>query len=353
MFEWPIRLLSKSWEPYSRIFFIPDNPKWALAEDMKKLSQIASSMGIKTVNPKFSKVVDHQVAFYASHFHLLLREKVLPNHRLGMSYLHGFPNTGFYLFDKAYARFIEVHRSLCRIHVSCSQMKEFLINSGVSPEKIFLIPVALDTSIFHPQSNESKALARKALGIPESAVVIGSFQRDGVGWKDGEKPRLEKGPDVLLEALSLLKPRMPEMVVLLSGYARGYVIRGLEQKGIPYKYIVVDKYKKMNMLYHALDLYIVSSRQEGGPKAVFEALASGVPLLTTRVGQAMDIVRHQENAWMVDIEDSEGLAFWAEEILRQSDKLSVIQAGLKTACRYTYESQSELWLEFFKGFVEF
>ena len=43
--------------------------------------------------------------------------------------------------------------------------------------------------------------------------------------------------------------------------------------------------------YHALDAYVVPSRQEGGPEGVLESLASGVPLVTTRVGQAADLVR--------------------------------------------------------------
>ncbi len=44
----------------------------------------------------------------------------------------------------------------------------------------------------------STALAREAFDIPESAFVVGSFQKDGVGWGDGLEPKLIKGPDVLL-----------------------------------------------------------------------------------------------------------------------------------------------------------
>ena len=36
-------------------------------------------------------------------------------------------------------------------------------------------------------------------------------------------------------------------------------------------------------------------------------MAVGVPLVTTRVGQAADLVRHGENGWMVDAEDVDGL----------------------------------------------
>ena len=40
--------------------------------------------------------------------------------------------------------------------------------------------------------------ARTRLGLPGSAFVVGSFQKDGVGWGEGLEPKLIKGPDVLL-----------------------------------------------------------------------------------------------------------------------------------------------------------
>ena len=57
--------------------------------------------------------------------------------------------------------------------------------------------------------------------------------------------------------------------------------------------------------YRALDVCLVTSRDEGGPKAVLEAMATGVPLVTTRVGQAADLVRHARNGYIVDVEDAE------------------------------------------------
>ena len=49
----------------------------------------------------------------------------------------------------------------------------------------------------------------------------------------------------------------------------------------------------------------VSARasDEGGPRAALEAMATGVPLVSTRVGQAADLVRHGENGWLADVDD--------------------------------------------------
>ena len=46
--------------------------------------------------------------------------------------------------------------------------------------------------------------------------MVGSFQKDGVGWAEGLEPKLIKGPDVLVAALELLKAEVPELFVVLT-----------------------------------------------------------------------------------------------------------------------------------------
>jgi len=97
---------------------------------------------------------------------------------------------------------------------------------------------------------------------------------------------------------------------------------------------------------------MVTSRQEGGPKAVLESMASGVPLVTTKVGQAMDIVIHGVNGWMVEPEDAEGLAHFGEKIMTHREDLGpILENARKTAEENSYTSQIPLWHDFMEGFV--
>jgi glycosyltransferase involved in cell wall biosynthesis len=229
-----------------------------------------------------------------------------------------------------------------------------VLSSGIDPAKVFLIPIGINLSYFQPQTPETRKKIRAKYQIPESAVVIGSFQKDGNGWGEGLEPKYIKGPDIFLQTLEILKSRIPELFVLLSGPARGYVKRGLETLGIPYRHYFLDNYPQVGELFQALDVYIVASRQEGGPKAILESMASRVPLVTTRVGQAMDLVKHEQNAWMVDVEDAEGLAHWAEYAIEHHGSLAdVLSQGQKTATANSYEAQIPLWHGFMQGFVKF
>jgi len=127
---------------------------------------------------------------------------------------------------------------------------------------------------------------------------------------------------------------------------------GLRRLAVPYAHEFVPDPRMLAPIYHAADLCLVASRQEGGPKAILEAMACGVALVTTRVGQAMDLVRHGENGWMVEVEDAGGLADWAGRVLRDGAPASVLDEARSTAEANSYDAQLPLWDRFFDGFVE-
>jgi glycosyltransferase involved in cell wall biosynthesis len=198
----------------------------------------------------------------------------------------------------------------------------------------------------------ARRAARARLGLPETAFVVGSFSKDGVGMGEGLEPKLVKGPDVLLDALSRLRGRVPQLQLLLSAPARGYVKAGLERLGVPYRHAPVRAYRELSPLYHACDVCLAASRQEGGPKSVLEAMASGVPVVTTRVGQAGELVSHGENGFLVEVEDAEGLARWTERVHSGGLELEqVVAAARRTAEANAYAEQTPLWREFMRGFV--
>jgi glycosyltransferase involved in cell wall biosynthesis len=232
-------------------------------------------------------------------------------------------------------------------------MHDLTLSTGIDPSKVFLIPIGINIDYFQQQTSTSRKAMRQKYHIPQQAVVIGSFQKDGVGWGQGNNPKLIKGPDVFLKAVTMLRRSVPDIFVLLSGPARGYVKEGFERLKIPYRHVYLKDYPQIGELYQCLDVYIIASREEGGPKAVLESMASGIPLVTTRVGQAMDLVRHGDNGWIVDVEDAEALAHWAEKALVDTVGVQrVLVNGVRTALANTYDAQLEPWREFFRGFVE-
>ncbi len=303
---------------------------------------------------RWVKGVDRQSIFHLSQFTLLLDDFEKRENRLGFSYFHGRPGTpGMPEFDACFETMRRRHAEIDRVQVTNRVMEELILETGISAEKLHRIPIGIDTAAFRPRTPASRAAARRALGLPESAFVLGSFQKDGVGWGDGLEPKLIKGPDVLLEVASRLRERVPEIVFLLTGPSRGYVRAGLERLGVPFRHVLLPDIDAVAQAYEAIDLCIVTSRDEGGPRAVLEAMATGVPLVTTAVGQALELVRHEENGWMVEVEDVDGLVGWAAHVATASadDLEDVLRAGFATAAENSYEALRPRWRELLRGFV--
>lgn len=352
-----VRLLglpvTNRWRPYSRLFLVGDSAPWVLTQELQELAAVARRIGIKVHGSSLSHLSQHQCAFYGSQFVLLEDRWLTRGHRVGLAYFHGRPGSGYPEFDAIYDRMKCLHDRIRRVQVPNREMQTLLLDTGISAEKLFLIPIGINLGYFPMQTAQTRLSARTKLGIPQSATVIGSFQKDGTGWGEGLEPKLIKGPDVFLKTIGLMKSKEKGLYVLLSGPARGYVRRGLEELGVPYSHLFVKRHPDIATLYHALDLYLVTSRQEGGPKAVLESMACGVPLVTTRVGQAADMVCHGENGWMAEVEDAEALAHWAARALASQTSLGpVLAKARQTAEANSYDAQLPLWRDFMAGFVE-
>ncbi len=204
------------------------------------------------------------------------------------------------------------------VHTSCTITKQQLISHGLNEEKITIIPIGVDTTVFRPVSMDQRSVLRKELHIPPGAVVIGSFQKDGNGWGEGLIPKLIKGPDIFCDAVEILAKQHP-VHVLLTGPARGYVKKRLASAGIPYTHILLSYSKQVAKYYQVLDLYLVTSRAEGGPKALLESSASGIPFVTTKVGMAADILRDGIDCFIVPIGDVNAIVAKANVLINNPD----------------------------------
>lgn len=232
-----------------------------------------------------------------------------------------------------YDRYVE------KWHTSCEITKNKLIRYGVPQEKIYVIPLGIDLKKYFPNHNiRNRDIERQKIGIKKEQLVIGSFQKDGNGWKEGLSPKLIKGPDVFCNMVERLAKRY-DIFVVLSGPARGYVKRRLDEARVPYYHVYYENADEVAKLYKLLDIYAVTSREEGGPKAILESMASGIPIITTKVGMALDIVRNNENGILVDVGDEEALVNAVCNIAEDERfKNKLVQNGLLTVQQYSLES---------------
>tara|TARA_R110001583_G_scaffold31944_1_gene108872 strand:- start:365 stop:1291 length:927 start_codon:yes stop_codon:yes gene_type:complete len=168
-------------------------------------------------------------------------------------------------------------------HVPCEKTKEQIQNLTEKP--IYTFPFWTNDKMWHSIDRD---ICRSELNLPNDKFIIGSFQRDTLG-SDLISPKLEKGPDILADTIITLS-RQKDVHVLLGGWRRQYIIKRLEDAKIEYTYNELPDFSTLNKMYNSLDLYLVTSRYEGGPQAIVECGLSKTPLISTNVGLAKEIL---------------------------------------------------------------
>jgi glycosyltransferase involved in cell wall biosynthesis len=230
-------------------------------------------------------------------------------------------------------------------HTSCRKTKDKLVELGVEKKKIIIIPLGVDLKYFNNPSKKEKKFLREKFKIPKNKIVIGSFQKDGTGWGQGLSPKLIKGPDIFCDVVEKLASRY-NIFVLLTGPSRGYVKARLDAVKIPYKHDFLENPNEVSEYFKAIDLYMVTSRNEGGPKAILESMACGVPLVSTKVGMASDVIKNNKNGCLVDVEDRNAIFKNACNIIDNTELQNIlISNGLATAKDYEWSNIANQYYE--------
>lgn len=314
--------------------FVIENADWAIRWVGEHVSEEIEAIfpGTIATTTQPQRLAQRVVHFGSQYMWLTWGRHMSRTNRYVVSFFHGKHEDGPEV-SKHIDAFLNSVPKLGRIVTSASVIEQRLLAWGVPSKQIVRIPIGVDTRLFCPSTLDQKKTARARLDIPDDAVVIGSFQKDGVGWGDGMEPKWIKGPDVFLKAVERLKRNVP-VVVMLTGPARGYVKQGLDRLGVPFVHRYVQSHADLVKCYQALDLYLVTSREEGGPMGLMESMASGVPVVSTAVGMAPDLIVDGVTGGLAGVDDAEGIAGKAMHLLSLPEtELSGLKASALQAVK--------------------
>lgn len=217
-----------------------------------------------------------------------------------VSTVHGFTGNG------KYTRFYE--------RVQCSALRyanaviavsrplvDRLVSAGISPARVHCIP----NGFAPPASNLARSDARQKLGIPTDATVaawVGRLSR-------------EKGADVMLHAIANCDPSW-RVSIIGDGPERDRLRELAASLGVHNRVVWHGNVPNAGSLLAAFDAFVLSSRTEGTPIALLEAMHAGVPIVGTQVGGVPDVVGPAQ-ALLVPSENPGMIAKALEEISLQ------------------------------------
>ena len=337
------------------IKFISEDADWAIKTVGQNIKNEIDSISPKQIQitTKPYKVVSSVVHFGSQYMWLNWERYISSGNKYVVSFFHGKPEDGREV-RMHIEKFLESVQRLQKVVTASSLVEKRLLNWGVPRNKLVKIPLGTNTNQFNLPFNDEKKLIRQKLGISTQFIVIGSFQKDGIGWGEGMDPKFIKGPDLFVSTLKLLFDMGYPVLALLTGPARGYVKTKLKDYGIPFVHKYPSNHNDLKSFYHALDIYLITSREEGGPMGLLESAACGTTVVSTDVGMAKDLIIDGYTGFLVDKIEVQELARKVEYFINlKSDEKNLLQKNARKAvCRFDWSIVAkEHWEKVYKPLI--
>jgi glycosyltransferase involved in cell wall biosynthesis len=242
--------------------------------------------------------------------------------------VHGFTGGGLKNRLYEYLQRRAMRRADAVVAVSAPLAAE-LAAWGIPSGRVHMVPNAW-TGDGAPLGRDD---ARAALGVPDGPEVV-------LGWVG--RLTAEKGADLFIEAVARLQDLGVRGVVIGDGPKRSWLERRATSLRIAPRLTWTGSLPRADRVLAAFDVFVLSSRTEGTPIVLFEAMAAGVPIVATNVGGIPHVVRAAE-AVLVPADDVGALAAGLRRTLGDPDAAHarVRAATVRLATEFTVEP----WLD--------
>jgi len=191
------------------------------------------------------------------------------------------------------------YRTACVVAVS-EQVRQNLVNrGGIEPGRVRYIPNGIDTDRFVADSRARLAV-RNELGLAEKGLLVGAIGRL-VSVKDHR---------TLVSAFALMHKREPRMRLVLvgDGDQAGALRRQVERLGLSRAVMFLGERHDIERLLNAIDIYVMSSLSEGMSLGLIEAMSSATPIVATRVGGNVLLIKDGKTGILVPAADPAEMA---------------------------------------------
>jgi glycosyltransferase involved in cell wall biosynthesis len=198
-------------------------------------------------------------------------------------------------------------------------MRNNLVNNcGFPADRVVNIPTGAGMEFFDVRKNKE---AKLKYGLSMDSIVISN-----VGIL-----RSVKGHEVTLSSVKKVIDAFPNAKYLIvgEGPARERLEKLSEDLGIARHVVFTGFIENIPEIYSFTDVAVLSSWSEGFPQSILQAMASGVPVVATKVGGVPEVVFHEKTGILIEPGDHEGLAKGIIRILNKPGEALRFAANAK------------------------
>lgn len=203
--------------------------------------------------------------------------------------------------------------------------REIMATFGLPEAQLPLIENGVDLQRFRPAGADEKRAARTALALPQDAVVLGFV---GSGFE-------RKGLAAAIETL----PREAWLVVAGKDKTEPHYRRLAARQGCAERVRFLGPQQDVAPLYRAIDGFVFPAIYEPFGNVVLEAMACGLPAITSPTCGSESLIRHGENGWLADAFERDALHAALADLMATLASPRQL-AALGAAARQTAEAQT-------------
>jgi glycosyltransferase involved in cell wall biosynthesis len=220
-----------------------------------------------------------------------------------------------------------------RVLCVSDDLLEACLTAGVPARNCLLLENGIDTVEY--SRKQTVAEAKVSLGLPTNGFVIGA-----VGRLSGEK-----GFDVLLRSIQVLVSRGldVQLVIVGEGSERASLEQLSRELNLSERVRFAGWQANVQPHFEAMDVFALSSLREGLPNVLLEAMALGVPIVSTRVNGVPRLVQDGRNGFLVTAADLEGLTTALAGLLKNDSLRELFRnTGRRTVeTRYSFATRMQ------------
>ena len=189
------------------------------------------------------------------------------------------------------------HRDLRAVICNAAMVRDDIaMRFGTPVDRLHVIYNGVDLDEYHPRHAEARAQTRAALGIAADAPL---FLYVGSGFE-------RKGVARLLEAMAGVAAPACAVIVGADKQAPSYQAQA-RKLGLAGRVHLLGPRQDLPALYGAADAFVLPTLYDPMPNAALEALACGLPVVTSKQCGAREFIRESENGYVLDALDVTGL----------------------------------------------
>lgn len=244
-----------------------------------------------------------------------------------------------YVLDSERAMFANpaLKAVICNSRMVADEIGRFY---GVDRDRLKVIYNGVDTAAFHPRLAEDfRAATRSAAGIPADAPLL-LFVGSGFA---------RKGVHQLLHAAARMRRGDARITIVGADRELAAMRRLAARLGLGARVHFTGPLKDVRPWYGAADGFVLPTLYDPCPNAALEALACGLPVLTTTGCGAQEWVSPGENGWVVDALDVGALAARLDDLAGIAGDTAARSAARAVAEPLTLAAMADRLLALYRG----